>query len=107
MSANFFTFYLAKELDSNKHDKHDHCSTIVKSSAYITNDHQYAFINDEINLNMEYADDMSHISSDMRNVKYAKKMLPSKLISWDLIMNEGKTDKKHGKNVSSWERCRY
>ena len=41
---------------------------------------------------MEYADDMSHISSDMRNIEYAKKMLPSKLISWDLIMNEEKTE---------------
>ena len=64
---------------------------------------------------MEYADDMSHISSDMRNIKYAKKMLPSKLISWDLIMNEGKTEdftiKRNGqktwKKLSSWERCRY
>ena len=108
MSSNFFTFYLAKELDSNKHDKHDHCSTIVKSLAHITNYHQYAFINDEINLNMEYADDMSHISSDMRNIKYAKKMLPSKLISWDLIMNEGKTEdftiKRNGQKT--WKKCK-
>ena len=49
-------------------------------------------INDEINLNMEYADDMSHISSDMRNIEYAEKTLPSKLSSWDLIMNEEKTE---------------
>ena len=92
VSANLFTFYLAKALDSNKHDDHDCCSTIVKPLAHITNDHQYAYIDDDINLNMEYADDMSHISSDMRNIEYAKKMLPSKLISWDLIMNEEKTE---------------
>ena len=64
----------------------------MKPPAHITNDHQYAYINDEINLNMEYADDMSHISSDMRNIEYAKKTLPSKLSSWDLIMNEEKTE---------------
>ena len=92
MSANLFTFYFSKAVGSKKHDDHDYCSTIVKPPAHITNDHQYAYINDEINLNMKYADDMSHISSDMRNIEYAKKMLPSKLISWDLIMNEEKTE---------------
>ena len=75
MSTNLFTFYLAKALDSNKLDDHNYYSTIVKPLAYITNDHQYAYINDEINLNMECADDMSHISSDMRSIEYAKKML--------------------------------
>ena len=92
MSTNLFTFYLAKALDSNKLDDHHYCSTIVKPIAYITNDHQYAYINDEINLNMECADDMSHISSDMRNIEYAKKMLLSKLNSWGLITNEEKTE---------------
>ena len=113
MSTNLFTFYLAKALGSNKHDNHDYYSTTVKPLANITNDHQYAYIKEKINLNMEYADDMSHISSDMRNIEYAKKTLPSKLSSWDLIMNEGKTEefniretkKKHGANVSCWERC--
>ena len=92
VSANLFIFYLAKALDSNKHDDHDYCSTIVKPPAHITNDDQYAYINDDINLNMEYADDISHISSDMRNIEYAKKTLPSKLSSWDLIMNEEKPE---------------
>ena len=92
VSANLFLFYLAKALDSNKHDDHDYCSTIAKPPAHITNDDQYAYINDDINLNMEYANDISHISSDMRNIEYAKKTLPSKLSSWDLIMNEEKTE---------------
>ena len=35
---------------------------------------------------------MSHISSDMRNIEYAKKTLPSKLSSWDLIMNDEKPE---------------
>ena len=113
MSTNLFTFYLAKALGSNKHDNHDYYSTTVKPLANITNDHEYAYIKEKINLNMEYADDMSHISSDMRNIEYAEKTLPSKLSSWDLIMNEGKTEefnireteKKHGANVSCWERC--
>ena len=108
VSANLFTFYLAKALDSNKHDDHNYYSTIVKPPVHITNDHQYAYINDEINLNMEYADDMSHISSDMRNIEYAKKMLPSKLISWDLIMNEEKTEeftiKRNGEET--WKKCK-
>ena len=108
MSTNLFTFYFAKALDSNEHDGHNYCSTIVKPPAYITNDHQYAYINDEINLNMEYADDMSHISSDMRNIEYAKKTLPSKLSSWDLIMNEEKTEeftiKRNGEET--WKKCK-
>ena len=61
VSANLFTFYFAKALDSNEHDGHNYCSTIVKPPAYITNDHQYAYINDEINLNIEYADDESYL----------------------------------------------
>ena len=63
VSANLFTFYLAKALGSNEHDVHDYCSLIVKPPTHITNDRQYAYINDEFNLNMEYADDISHISS--------------------------------------------
>ena len=35
---------------------------------------------------------MSHNSSDMRNIEYAEKTLPSKLSSWYLIMNEEKTE---------------
>ena len=103
VSGNLFTFYLAKALGSNKHDDHDYCSTIVKPPTHITYDYQYAHINDEINLHMEYAEDMSHISSDMRHIKYAKKTLPSKLRSWDLIMNEEKAEKF--RNVSCWECC--
>ena len=64
----------------------------MKPPAHITNDHQYAYINDKINLNTKYADDMSHILTDMKNIEYAKKMLPSRLSSWDLIMNEEKTE---------------
>ena len=87
--ANLFTFYLAKALDSNKHDDHDYCSTIIKPPAHITNNHQYAYINDKINL--KTADNMGHVLPDMRNIEYAKKTLPLKLSSCDLIMNEEKT----------------
>ena len=87
--ANLFTFYLAKALDSNKHDDHDYCSTIIKPPAHITNNHQYAYINDKINLKI--ADNMGHVLPDMRNIEYAKKTLPLKLSSCDLIMNEEKT----------------
>ena len=108
VSANLFTFYLAKALGSNKHDDHDYCSTIVKPPAHITNDHQYAYVSDEINLNMEYADDMSHILSDMRSIEYSKKALPSRLSSWDLIMNEEKTEefaiKRNGEET--WKKCK-
>ena len=87
--ANLFTFYLAKVLDSNKHDDHDYCSTIIKPPAHITNNHQYAYINDKINLKI--ADNMGHVLPDMRNIEYPKKTLPLKLSSCDLIMNEEKT----------------
>ena len=35
VSANLFTFYLAKALDSSKHDDHDYISTIAKPPAHI------------------------------------------------------------------------
>ena len=83
-------------------------STGQQPAAHITNDHQYAYINDEINLNMEYADDMSHISPDMKNIEYTKKTLQSKLSSWDLIMNEEKTEefaiKRNGE--WTWKKCK-
>ena len=57
---------------------------------------------------MEYADDMSHISSDMRNIEYAKKTLSSELSLWDLIMNEEKTKeftiKRNGEET--WKKCK-
>ena len=108
VSVNLFTFYLAKPLDSNEHDDHDYCSTTVKTPAHIINDHQYAYINDKINLNMENADDMSHISSDIRNIEYAKKRMPSKLSSWDLIMNEEKTEESTIKRnrEETWKKCK-
>ena len=57
---------------------------------------------------MEYADDMSHISSDMRNIEYAMKMLPSKLSSWDFIMNEGKAEEFtiKRKGEETWMKCK-
>ena len=56
---------------------------------------------------MEYADDMSHISSEMRNIKYAKKTLPSKLSSWDVIMNEEKNRIHHEeKRRRNMEKCK-
>ena len=108
VSTNLFTFYLVKALDSNKHGDHDYCRTIVKPPAHITNDYQYAYINGEISLNMKSVDNMSHISSNMRNAEYAKKTLPSKLSSWDLIMNEEKieefTIKRNGEET--WKKCK-
>ena len=44
----------------------------------------------------------------MRNIEYAKKMLPSKLSSQDLIMNEEKTEeftiKRNGEKT--WKKCK-
>ena len=105
--SNLFTFCFAKALVSNEHDDHDYCSTVVKPLAHITHDHQYVYINDEINLNMENADNMSHVLSDIWNIEYAKKTLPSKLSSWDLIMNEEKTEEFTIKrNREEWKTCK-
>ena len=113
VSANFFILYLAKALDSNEHDDHDYYSTIVKPPAHITNDHQYAYINDEINLNMEYADNMSHISSDKRNINTQRKHYHQNWVHGISLWIKKKQrnsplremEKKHGRNVSCWERC--
>ena len=51
---------------------------------------------------------MIHISSDMRNIEYARKTLPPKLSSWDLIMNEEKVEeftvKRYGEET--WKKCK-
>ena len=112
VSANLFIFYLTKALDSSKHDDHDYRSTIVKPRAHISNDHQYVYINDEISLKMEYAVDMSHTSSDMRNIEYAKKAtikieFMGSHYEWGKNKNSPlrEMEKWRGRNVSSWERC--
>ena len=46
---------------------------------------------------------MSHISSDMRNIEYVKKTLLWKLSSWDLIMNEEKTEEKRRRNIEEMQ----
>lgn len=59
---------------------------------HIQHDHGYAYHNEEVNINMEYADDMSQISTNQRNVEYVKMSLPTRLGQWDLVMNEEKTE---------------
>ena len=46
--------------------------------------------------------------SDVRIIEYAKKTLPSKLNSWDLIMNEEKTEEFTIKRKAeeTWRKCK-
>ena len=108
LSANFFTYYLAKALTNEEHNDHDYCNDIAKPPAHIEYDHAYAYKNEEININMEYADDMNQISTDLRNIEHAKKSLPTKLGQWDLVINEDKTEQytimRNGDE--NWKKCK-
>ena len=108
LSANCFTFYLAKAILSTDHNDHDYCAQIAKPPTHIASDHAYAYHNEEADINMEYADDLSQLSTDPRSIEHTKNVLPTKLEKWNLTINEGKTEeytiRRNGDEA--WKKCK-
>ena len=102
-SANEFTFYLARALEN------DDESEILASHQ---SEHNYSMQNQLIHLdiNQEYADDMSEITSNPNKIIYQKETLPAKLKNRNLVINADKTEeyKISGKNCDDlWKKCKF
>ena len=92
-SANIFTFYLAKSLHNMKNYEHDYNKVIQKRQKHLE-EHNYnkqEQIN-HININLEYADDISEITSNPEQIIQLKEKLPSQLAKRNLTINTSKTE---------------
>ena len=111
LSAIEFTFYLAKTLQEKPMIEGDH--TYCKQEPQILEqhieEHNYSHIRRKhIDINQEYADDISEITSDPNIVKHIKQTLPPKLKARNLNINEDKTEeyKIERKGDDSWKTCK-
>ena len=73
-------------------------------------DHSYATKRDiYLDINLQYADDISWISNADHKIEDVKKRIPNQLESFDLHVNETKTEEhriKRGGN-DNWKKCKY
>lgn len=90
-SAKNFTFYLAKALDQ------DQPATSNQPEEM-----------DDITLELQYADDISKISTDKENIEQTLQELPHKLAERSLIINQDKTEQYEISKTSSdkWKKCK-
>ena len=92
LSANEFTFYLGRTLPENLSQTLNNQQPLQLIPA-LQNDHAYSKQPDNsYNVNQEYADDMSFLSTSQNNIEYIKHILPPKLLSRNLKVNETKTE---------------
>ena len=95
LSANQFTFYLAKALNPDiPNEEHNYANlTDTRKSMQILNEHNYSTaINDKVNINQEYADDLSIVTTNPNTISYNKSYLPPLLNERDLQINASKTE---------------
>ena len=103
-SANEFTFYLAKALLSdNQAYEHDYAKNIEIPiiSKIQTKKH--------IEINQEYADDISQITSNRETILQRKLNLPLHLKKWDLTINDTKTEEydiSRANCDNAWKKCK-
>ena len=110
LSANQFTYYLAKTLSSIPHNDHEYIEQQPQAPKHITSDHCYSkSTSNLININQEYADDISIISSNPNIIAYNEMTLPTKLSLRNLTINDTKTEKyeikRNGKE--DWKKCKF
>ena len=79
LSANQFTLYLANTLKNIQRNENDYAIQQPLTLTQIMSEHCYTkSINDEINIDQEYADDMSSITTNPTIIEYKKKILTCK-----------------------------
>ena len=100
LSANEFTFYLAKTMNDEDEDQEN--QTINEPPTLeIRND------TDELDINMEYADDITEITDDYSLIESIKRDLPGKLEKRNLHINVDKTEEYTvNKNTNDWRKCK-
>ena len=114
-SANEFTYYLAKAIppDETMTDIHDHTYSqpaLRQNIPYHLSDHNYAIITQirQIDIDMQYADDISKITSDYNSIQHFKKIVPEKLKTRDLKINQEKTEEYTiSKTRNEWRKCKF
>ena len=116
-SANEFTFYLAKALC--KYYTERRASYVLTEHNYNINanklnlpeleDHTYNKKDTEnLDIDMQYADDISELNTDTRKIEHLKKNLPNTLKERDLSVNLTKTEEYTftSKNTK-WKACKH
>ena len=93
-SANEFTFYLANTLNTfEQQADHDHAKSPAHLPFQITAEHSYHKpVNNEVDIDMEYADDLTAISTNKKNIDHKKQDVPRKLEKRNLKINNTKTE---------------
>ena len=112
-SANEFTYYLAKSLGEPTpfiHDHHYFQRTITDHEIpEELQDHNYAQHNQvqHISIDMEYADDLSEISSDNNKMRRSELDKIAKLSDKGLQVNDTKTERfVISKQNDNWKKCK-
>ena len=112
-SANEFTYYLAKSLSEPTpfiHDHHYFQRTITDHEIpEELQDHNYAQHNQvqHISIDMEYADDLSEISSDNNKMRRSELDKIAKLSDKGLQVNDTKTERfVISKRNDKWKKCK-
>ena len=106
LSANEFTYYLAKTLQP-KHDDHNYCK-LHPVPTNVLHDHAYSRKCSNFTINMEYADDLTAVSTNPLLVEQIKRDIPPKLGQRGLTINNTKTEEytiTHNGD-SSWKKCK-
>ena len=98
-SANEFTFYLTNALK----EKQNQTKHVIESDHNYNKKCEY----DQINLNLEYADDITFITSSHENAEKEKEILPTCLASYQLSINNDKTEEyKINRTSNTWKKCK-
>ena len=114
VSANEFTYYLAKALSPIKsnqladHPYADH--RIISSVADHLAEHNYSTITlkNHIDIEMEYADDIGKITSNHSALQSFKKNVTECLKVKNLTINQDKTEEfLISRNSQGWKKCKY
>ncbi len=107
-SANSFTFYLAKALENQLPTLHVHQNHLNAIPDHLT-ELSYSIQTqiEHINIEMEYADDLSKITSDYANMQKYENEKPVTLCSTGLNVNNEKTERYTiNKASGNWRKCK-
>ena len=113
-SANEFTFYLAKALpvpQSNIYTEHSYTNKQITHQEIPDQliEHNYTTNTQKrhINIDMQYADDISKITSDFNAIEKFKVNIKEKLLERNLKINIDKTEQYIiNKKEHSWKKCK-
>ena len=113
-SATEFTLYLAKSLEKYYESKkagtdHDYIKTSNKNNINHIEEHNYYTQTQtkHFNINMEYADDISKVSSDYNESEQTKIEIQEVLEKRNLMINDSKTEQFHiTKKNNKWTKCK-